>query len=323
MNHPAPRLVPGHVKTRHMQLLAALSEDGSILHAAERLGMTQSAASRLLSSLESDVGVALFERHARGVTPTPYGDILIRRALSALAEIQRATQEMDDFARGDRVPVSVGCLLSQSATYLPKCLLQLAQTAPDLLLSVETDTSRALIEGLMSAQYDFVIARVRDATLQPELLFEPLIAEPICVVVRKGHPYTRRRKLVMADIVTLPWILPPPKSDLRIRFDAVCVQQGLPLPPSLIETLSVPVMMGMLQMSDALVLLPDEFARPYCKTGLFSILSIDLGVRSDNVGILTRRHRPRSPQAERALAVFRRTATRLYGMKFTESARDR
>ncbi len=318
MNPSFPKLVPGHVKTRHMQLLAALAEDGSILHAAERLGMTQSAASRLLSSLENDIGVTLFERHARGVTPTPYGEILIRRALSALAEIRRATQEMDDFARGDRVPVSIGCLLSQSATYLPTCLLELAASAPDLLLSVETGTSRALIEGVMGAEYDFVIARVRDATLQPELLFEPLIAEPIWVIARKGHALTRRRKLTLADLVTHPWILPPLKSDLRIRFDAVCVQQGLPLPASLIETLSVPVMMGMLQMSDALVLLPGEFARPYCKTGLFSALSIDLGVRSDNVGILSRRHRPASPQVERALTVFRRTASRLYGLSFAE-----
>lgn len=309
-----PNFSPGHIKTRQLQLLVQLQQAGSVFHAAQALGMSQSAASRLLTSLESDIGVQLFERHARGMVPTAYGAIVTSRAAAALAELVRAGEEVEALARSDRVPVSIGSLLSPSSTYLPTALLQLARSAPEILVNVHVDTSRALVEGLMSARFDLVLARVRDASLEPELSFEPLTAEPLSVVVRAGHPLARKRKLVLADLVGQPWVLPPRDTDLRMRLDALCVQRGLPLPSGLIESISVPVVMGMLRMSDALAMLPTEFARPYCGEGWLAILRVDLGVRSENFGIITRRRRAKPPQLKHALQIFRETAHAFYSV---------
>ncbi|MES2482245.1 MAG: LysR family transcriptional regulator [Pseudomonadota bacterium] len=313
MQERSLKIAVGHIKTRHLQLLTQLMQDGSLVHAAEALGMSQSAASKLLTNLENDVGVALFVRHARGVVPTAYGEILTRRAAAALAEIARATEEMEDVRRGNRVPLSIGSLLSPSSTYLPTALLRLAKVAPEILVKVHVDTSRALVEGLMEARFDLVVARVRDASLEPELMFDPVVAEPICVVARSGHPLAHRRKLKLADLIDQPWILPPAGADLRARMDALCIQQGLPLITSLMETLSAPVMLSTVRMSDALVLLPEEFARPYCANGWLSVLNIQLGVRSENFGVITRRHRQASPQVQLALEVFRQAARDIYG----------
>jgi len=307
------KIASTHIKTRHLQLMTQLMRDGSLVHAAQALGMSQSAASKLLTNLERDVGVPLFVRHARGVVPTPYGEILTRRAAAALAEIGRAAEEMEDVRRGARVPLSIGSLLSPSSTYLPAALLQLAKEAPEILVKVHVDTSRALVEGLMDARFDLVLARVRDASLEPELLFEPVVAEPICVIVRSGHPLARKRKLKLADLIDQPWILPPAGADLRARIDALCMQQGLPLLTSLMETLSAPVMLSTVRMSNALVLLPEEFARPYCATGWLAVLNIDLGVRSEIFGVITRRNRQASPQVQRALDTFRKSAQDMYG----------
>ncbi|MBT2301986.1 hypothetical protein J7E70_16100 [Variovorax paradoxus] len=194
-------------------------------------------------------------------------------------------------------------------------LLQLAQEAPEILVTVHVDTSRALVEGLMKARFDLVLARVRDASLEPELNFEPVVQEPICVVARAGHPLARKRKLMLADLVHHPWILPPGGADLRARIDARCIQQGLPLLTSLIETLSSPVMLSVVCMSDALVLLPEDFAQPYCANGWLTVLNIDLGVRSENFGIITRRNTVGSPQLQRGLGVFRRMATAMYRLR--------
>jgi DNA-binding transcriptional LysR family regulator len=298
---------------RQLQLLARLRGGGSLLQAADDLGMTQSAASKLLASLEEDIGEPLFERHARGVTPTPYGEIFIRHALAALTELARAADEMSDYQRGSRMPLTIGCLLSPSSTFLPTALLRLAQEAPNLLLDVQIDTSRELLEGIAGGRFDVVIARVRDATREPDLVFEPLVAEPFCVVARPDHPLAGKEGLRLEDLIEQPWVLPPHGTDLRARVDALCVQNGLPVLASLIETLSVPLMFSVLRMSDALVLLPNEFAEPYRKAGWLSVLPIDLGVRAENYGIITRRHIELSPQLRQCLKVFRETAMAVWG----------
>ena len=82
------------LKTRHLLLLLHLYEQRSVVRAAEAANMTQPAASKLLAEMEDMLGVQLFERHARGVEPTWYGQVLIRRARSALSEIGRAHDEI-------------------------------------------------------------------------------------------------------------------------------------------------------------------------------------------------------------------------------------
>lgn len=306
------KFVPGHIKTRQLQLLTELRQTGSILHAAQALGLNQSAASRLLSSLEKEIGSPLFERHARGVSPTVVGEIVTRRAVSALAEITRAAAEVDEVTRGNRTPLSIGCLLSQSSAYLPAAMLELARSSPEIMVQVQVDRSRHLIEGLLQARFDLVIARVLDASLEPDLLFEPLVSEHIGVFARPGHPLTRRRKLTLQDISAYKWIVPPGETDLGRRLDVLCTQHGLAPFNALMQTMSVPVILSMVRQSDALVALPADFARPFCESRSLSALAIELGVRSENVGLITRRHQEMSPQLKQGLAVFRRTAAEMY-----------
>ena len=94
------RFVRSHLKTRHLVLLVELSRHGSILHAAQAANLTQPAASKLLGELEHVLGVPLFERLPRGVVPTHYGEVLVRRAGAALAEMDAAHQEIMELLSG-------------------------------------------------------------------------------------------------------------------------------------------------------------------------------------------------------------------------------
>ena len=84
----------GRMKTRHIVLLVHLDEQRSVLRAARAANMTQPGASKLLSELEDALGVELFTRHARGVEPTWYGEIMVRHARSALAAMDSAEIEI-------------------------------------------------------------------------------------------------------------------------------------------------------------------------------------------------------------------------------------
>ena len=72
------------LKLRHLQLLVALDELRNLNRAAQSLGLTQPAASRLLAEVEQMVGGAVFERRPRGVEPNALGEVLLRRAVEAM-----------------------------------------------------------------------------------------------------------------------------------------------------------------------------------------------------------------------------------------------
>ncbi|RAD65106.1 LysR family transcriptional regulator, partial [Burkholderia multivorans] len=65
------------LRLRHLQVLLSLASTGNLSQSAAALATTQPALSKWLKELEEDVGLPLFERHARGLRPTPYGDALI------------------------------------------------------------------------------------------------------------------------------------------------------------------------------------------------------------------------------------------------------
>ncbi len=94
---------------------------GSLSAAAAELHHTQSAVSRQIAGLERQLGVPLMERHARGVRPTPAGEVFRRHALATLREADRAVRAVQDARDGafDR-PLAVGATPSLAAGVVPK-----------------------------------------------------------------------------------------------------------------------------------------------------------------------------------------------------------
>ncbi|RAB20178.1 LysR family transcriptional regulator, partial [Burkholderia multivorans] len=82
------------LRLRHLQVLLSLASTGNLSQSAAALATTQPALSKWLKELEEDVGLPLFERHARGLRPTPYGDALIEHARRVEAQLDVARDDM-------------------------------------------------------------------------------------------------------------------------------------------------------------------------------------------------------------------------------------
>ena len=300
------------LKTRHLLLLLHLYEQRSVVRAAEAANMTQPAASKLLAEMEDMLGVQLFERHARGVEPTWYGQVLIRRARSALSEIGRAHDEIAALRAGRMGQASIGTVVNPGTTLVPQAIATVKRDFPDILIRVEMDYSRPLVAKLLDGQLDIVIGRIMGPEGAGELDFEPLADEPHSVIVRTGHPLAQRSKVSHADLVDYGWIMPPAASVLRTRLDSVFLEHGLSPPNSIVETSALPVIIHLLRQSDMLAALPAESVGPYLQTGQMLALPIDLGVRMDYFGIIRRRDQQLSPGAERVLGALRQAARQIY-----------
>jgi len=304
------RFVRSHLKTRQLVLLVELGRHGSILHAAQAANLTQPAASKLLADLEHALGVKLFERLPRGVAPTWYGEVMIRRAGAALAELDAGHQEVMELLSGLSGRVAVGAVLTPSTTLLPAAITLLKTRQPRVHVAISVDTSKILIQHLQNGELDLVIGRVLDSESAAQLSFEPLNDEPHCLVVRAGHPLTGRDDLSLPELARQSWILPPGGSILRDRLTALFLTAGLDQPHQTVETLSLPVVTSLLSQSDMVSAMPEQLVKPYLAAGQLEVLPFDLGLRMDVYGIVTRRGHQLSPGAELMLQCLREQAAR-------------
>jgi len=311
------RFVRSHLKTRHLVLLAELGRHRSILHAAEAANLTQPAASKLLAELEHALGVQLFERLSRGVEPTWYGEVLIRRAGAALSEMDAAHQEVMELLSGLSGRVALGAVMTPSTGMVPEAVKLLKQRHAKVHVAISVDTSKVLIERLRSGELDMVIGRILDTKSAAELNFEPLTDEPHSLIARAGHPLVNHPDLQLKDLVHEGWILPPNGSILRDRLTALFLSHGLDQPSETIETLALSVITGLLAGSNMIVALPEELVRPYLDFGLLTVLPYALALRMDMYGIVTRKGHRLSPGADAMLEALREVATLRYGADLT------
>src|SRR5947209_19268677 len=108
-----------------LRAVREVTRRGSISAAAQSLGYTQSAVSRQVSLIESAFGRALFERHARGVSLTAAGEIVLRHTATALAELEAARLGVEDLARTPARRLRVGAFSTAMAVLLPSALAML------------------------------------------------------------------------------------------------------------------------------------------------------------------------------------------------------
>lgn len=304
------RFVRAYLKTRHLVLLVELGRHGSIMQAAQAANLTQPAASKLLGELEHALGATLFERLPRGVEPTRYGKVLIRRAGAALAEMDAAYQEVSEMMSGLRGRVALGAILTPSTTLVPAAVTLLKARHARLNVSIEVDGSKRLIERLRAGELDIVIGRVSDASIADEFHFEPITDEPHSLVVRAGHPLLGARGLDLADLARAAWIVPPADSVVRDRIASLFLAQGLDQPAETVSTASLAVATTLLLGSDMVAPLSTELVKPYLDAGLLAALPYELNLRMDVYGIVMRRHHQLSPAADAMLEALRETAQR-------------
>lgn len=305
-------LLSTRLKTRQIALVLEIDQRHSVLRAADAIGISQPAASKLLAELEDTLGVKLFERHARGVAATWYGEVLIRHLRSAVSEIRRAEEEIAALKSGLAGKASIGTVVTPATGLVPMAVAQLKQSHPKVLVRIERDHSDVLLERLRAGHLDLAVARIGETPDAGEFEFTPLGDEPQSVIARSGHPLARKRGLRVADLASQAWILPPAGTALRVELDAMFLAHGLEPPTNVTEATSVVVVLSLLQMSDMVVSLPKEAVRTFCDAGLLTVLPIKLAVRMESFGIITRRGRPLSPGAQTLLDVLIEVAARTH-----------
>ena len=185
---------------RKLQHAALLAETRHFARAAEQAHLTQSALSRSIQSLESALGVRLFDRSQGGVALTAAGHQLLARAHPLLRGARDLAHDMRLLRDAEIGELAVGAGPFPAATLLPAALAGLQASHPGLRVTLLIDHTAALCKLLDTEAIEFFAADTRATTLPETVAVHPLAMQHGGFFCRAAHPLARRRRLAMADI---------------------------------------------------------------------------------------------------------------------------
>lgn len=301
------------LKLSHLRLVAAIAQHGQIQLAAQALTLTQPAASRTLAEIEKMVGGQLFERHPRGMTATPLGAVLVRRAHTMLMEMQDLSHELHQQREGLSGLVQAGAVTGPAVGCLVPAVRALKAASPHVELRIDVGPSIQLMRGLEEGDYDFIIGRLLpDSDAEAFQIFPGKIERVRCLV-RKDHPLAGRRHVPLAALTRHPWIIQERGTPIRQAVEAAFIGKGLTVPADVVATSSLVLMMALLTDSDMIAPMSVEVARMIeaNSSGDLAPLDLDIPIEVAPYHIITRRDRRLSPAAHRFYRLVLEEMTRL------------
>lgn len=293
---------------RHLRIVLAITDGGSLVAASQTLCMTQPAITKALQETEALLQVELFSRTNRGVVPTPTGLALAAHARLITAQLGHAAEELHDLRDGMGGRIAVGTLLSASADLLPRAIAMLRKDRPKLVVTIVEGTNDRLLPDLRVGKLDMVVGRLPEYQELQGLEQEALLTDVSCVVVRPGHPLVGRKGLRLADLAAWDWILPRPETTLRRHIDQSFRDEGIEPPPHAVESVSQLTNRSLVMDADYLAISPWQLANREAKAGNVAILPLLLKSTIGPIGISIRAECRLSSAAGMLMDVMRKLA---------------
>jgi len=295
------RILRQGLKLAHMRVIVALDDHGQVSAAAHILGMSQPAASRMIAEMEDLLKVPLCVRLPRGVSLTPYGAALARRARAILLELREVDREISDLRAGRGGAVFLGAVTAPAIELAVPAIQAMRAANPRLEVTIKVDTSTVLARELLASHHDFIVARIPD-DLNPRLFETREIGvEKGCLIVRRGHPLAARRRVPMEALLDYDWVLQPAGSLLRRTIERIFIGRNVPLPERVLNTGSLLLTLVMVAQSDAIAPVSVEMARFISGRsgmgGAISVLPVDFDIEVQPYSLIKLRDRTLSPAA--------------------------
>ncbi|MBY3194866.1 LysR family transcriptional regulator [Rhizobium laguerreae] len=288
-------LLRAGLKLNHLRMIVAIEDSGQISAAADVLNISQPAASRMLSEMESITKTSLYERVARGVVLTTFGAALARRARKILLELREASREIGELKSGKGGSVFIGAVTAPAMSLVVPAINKVRKAYPGIEINIQVETSNVLARELLAARHDFIIGRIPD-DLNPRLFEVTEIGiERACLIVRSSHPLMKQKTSSLADVKDYDWVFQPPGTLLRRTIEDVFLSRGVALPENIVNTSSLLLTCAIICETDAIAPVAVDVAQFLASQGSNAsdvrMLPIDFDINVKPYSMITARER--------------------------------
>ncbi|MCL2308209.1 MAG: LysR family transcriptional regulator [Proteobacteria bacterium] len=226
----------------------AVAEHGSFSRAAEQLHLTQSATSKRISTLESQLGAPLFDRLGRTIVLTEAGRLLLPRAQQLLRDIGDTRRALANLSGQVSGTLSVATSHHVGLHRLPPVLRAFAEAWPQVKLDLRFMASEAAGDAILRGEVELAIVTL-PLKCPPPLLAEPLWPDVLRVAVAPWHPLATRKKITPFMLVEHPAILPDAGTFTRAliedAFEPLEIKPQVVLSTNFLETIKMMVSVGL------------------------------------------------------------------------------
>lgn len=295
------------VTLRELRLLLAVARSGSILKAAQDVGLTQPAVSKSIKDLESTVGVRLFDRTNRGVEPTPQGQVLLRRAAGVFQELRQAVDELDFLADSGGGHVRIGGTPGMCAGLLPHAIGRIAAEHPRMRYHVVELESERLAREILARSIDVSVGREPALIDENMIAFERLFEDRLFIVAGAQHRLARRKSIRLEDAAAERWILPIPGTPLTQQLQGAFKRLGMPLPQATVTTMSMLIRYELLATSRFLTVMYGSVLTFGDIPNCLRVLPVDLSA-GISIGLARLQNRTLTPAVELFMERLRKLA---------------
>ncbi|MGF1425716.1 LysR substrate-binding domain-containing protein [Kitasatospora sp. LaBMicrA B282] len=201
------------LEVRHLRIICAIEEAGSLSRAAAALRLTQPGLSTQLRRIEGMLGGSLFDRTSSGAVPTPFGEVVLTRARAVLPTIDDLLGTAALAARGTgcfrlgsiNSPLLGGVIAAIRERHPGGRITSRGQSSPNPLLD---DIAQGRLEAaVVGDSPGYELAH------RAGMVFEPVVTEPVFVALPAGHRLAAQEQVELADLAGEDWVSPPPDDD--------------------------------------------------------------------------------------------------------------
>lgn len=180
------------MELRQLEYLDAVVRHGGFVRAAQEVYVTQSALSQQITRLESELGLALLRRGAKGVEPTPAGVEFLKHARAVLGEVAEARAAVTEHLDGARGVVRVAATVYDSPG-LPEALVAFHRQHPQVQLALHHGAAGQVTEQLAAGTADIAVLAVSDngPKLPAQVTIRTLSEQRLWLVSAVDDPLTR------------------------------------------------------------------------------------------------------------------------------------
>lgn len=299
------------MKLSQLRNFTAVVEAGAVRQAAKILNLSQSSVTKSIQQLEDDLGVDLLHRGANGVAATEAGKALFARIKTIESELRHARNDVETIQGAGVGEIRVSASPTVATGLLPRAVVAFQRTHPRVSFQILEGVYPDMLPAIRTGDLDLAICLVPGRPRDDSLNFVSLVKDRLVPAVRVNHPVLSRRKLQLADLSNLDWIIYRRSHTGLDVFEQTFIANRLEPPKSTIECTSFACALALVENGDYVTLVPSQiFAASRNPPSIAPVL-LDAPMQPWQVAAISRARHELSAVCQAFLAELQKTAAKI------------